>query len=165
MGAAIGCCEVPSCDAGEHGVEAGLLRNQRADPAICSANRYTPKEEAAKAHGEDRKARMIAVLKQFAIFNLDQCEGLPKGSKVHRHCPIPSWELPQRKGSLLRPARIGGGEAFDSPGEVYVQVPPQAALPRSNELVSHGAARTRSLGLRQGSISARSSCWNRTACS
>lgn len=47
----------------------GHVRRGEKGTVICYADRFTPKDEAAKARGEDREARTIAFLKRFVVFN------------------------------------------------------------------------------------------------
>uniref|UniRef100_UPI0009FBADA9 ArdC family protein n=1 Tax=Sphingomonas azotifigens TaxID=330920 RepID=UPI0009FBADA9 len=86
--------------------------------------------EAERARDEDREARQLAFLKRFTVFNVDQCEGLPeqltvteKGQPVGEGDRIPAAHaLMEACGADIR---IGGGEAYFSPGGDYVAVPPQ----------------------------------------
>jgi len=109
----------------------GHVRRGEKGTVVCYADRFTPREEAAKARDEDREARTVAFLKRFTVFNLDQCEGLPK-DMVQPVAPIaPELAIAgadrviQNSGVKFR---IGGGEAFYSPTHDVVQVPPQAAF-------------------------------------
>jgi hypothetical protein len=47
----------------------GHVRRGEKGTVVCYANRFTPKDEAKKAQGEDRYARTIAFLKRFTVFN------------------------------------------------------------------------------------------------
>jgi antirestriction protein ArdC len=109
----------------------GNVRRGEKGTVVCYADRFTPKDEAAKAQGEDREARTIAFLKRFTVFNLDQCEGLPEGLVGELALPDPVIAIAEADRIIAATGadfRIGGGEAFYSPGQDYVQVPPQAAF-------------------------------------
>lgn len=109
----------------------GHVRRGEKGTVICYADRFTPKDEAAKAAGEDREARQIAFLKRFTVFNLDQIEGLPEQYAGDPVVPDPVMAIAEVDRLIAASGadfRIGGNEAFYSPGQDYVQVPPQAAF-------------------------------------
>ncbi|HUD90745.1 ArdC family protein [Sphingobium sp.] len=109
----------------------GHVRRGEKGTVICYADRFTPKDEAEKARGEDREARTIACLKRFTVFNLDQCEGLPEELTSIPAVPDPVMAIAEADRVIAATGadfRIGGGEAFYSPVQDYVQVPPQAAF-------------------------------------
>jgi len=109
----------------------GNVRRGEKGTIICYADRFTPKAEAEAARGEDREAKQVAFLKRFVVFNVDQCEGLP--DKFHDAHPIPDDVLVVAEANALIEAsgarvQIGGGEAFYSPSNDFVQVPPIGAF-------------------------------------
>lgn len=109
----------------------GHVRRGEKGTVICYADRFTPKDEAAKAACEDREARQIAFLKRFTVFNLDQIEGLPEQYATEPVVPDPVIAIAEVDRLIAASGadfRIGGSEAFYSPGQDYVQVPPQAAF-------------------------------------
>jgi antirestriction protein ArdC len=109
----------------------GHVRRGEKGTVICYADRFTPKDEAEKARGEDRDASTIAFLKRFTVFNLDQCEDLPEELTSIPVLPDPVMAIAEADRFIAATGadfRIGGGEAFYSPGQDYVQVPPQAAF-------------------------------------
>jgi antirestriction protein ArdC len=65
------------------------------------------------------------------LFNIDQCEGLPEAMAA-MPAVRPEAEMLPAVRSLIEASgadfRIGGGEAYYSPGGDYVAVPPQAAF-------------------------------------
>jgi len=109
------------------------VRKGERGTTICYADRFTPKDEAERARDEDREARQLAFLKRFTVFNVDQCEGLPERfspqietASVEDVDRIPAAHaLIEASGADFR---IGGGEAYYSPGDDYVAVPPQQAF-------------------------------------
>ena len=109
----------------------GHVRRGEKGTVICYADRFTPKHEAEKARGEDREARTIAFLKRFTVFNLDQCEGLPEELTSIPALPDPVMAIAEADRVIAATGadfRIGGSEAFYSPVQDYVQVPPQAVF-------------------------------------
>ncbi len=109
----------------------GNVRKGERGTTICYADRFTPKEEQARARDEDRDARQIAFLKRFTVFNVDQCEGLPEALTSTSDMPAEAEMLPQVQALIVASGadfRVGGGEAYYSPGGDFVAVPPQAAF-------------------------------------
>jgi antirestriction protein ArdC len=109
----------------------GNVRKGEQGTTVCYADRFTPKDEAERARDEDREARQLAFLKRFTVFNVEQCEGLPERLNEVPELPAEAEILPQVR-SLINASgadfRVGGGEAYYSPGGDYVAVPPQAAF-------------------------------------
>ena len=109
----------------------GHVRRGEKGTVICYADRFTPRDEAEKAAGEDREARTIAFLKRFVVFNLDQIEGLPERFDEVDTVPDPVMAIAEVDRLIAASGadfRIGGDEAYYSPKHDYVQVPPQAAF-------------------------------------
>jgi len=109
----------------------GNVRRGERGTVVCYADRFTPKGEEARAADEDRDARQIAFLKRFTVFNVDQCEGLPEALTSAPDLPADADMIPSVQ-ALIRTSgadfRIGGGEAYYSPGADFVAVPPPAAF-------------------------------------
>ncbi|WP_332817537.1 ArdC family protein [Sphingopyxis sp.] len=109
----------------------GNVRRGEKGTVICYADRFTPKAEAEAARGEDREARQVAILKRFVVFNVDQCEGLPDDYVAPMVNPDPVLAITEADALIAATGarvNIGGGEAFYSPSQDFVQVPPQAAF-------------------------------------
>ena len=109
----------------------GHVRRGEKGTVICYADRFTPRDEAEKARGEDREARTVAFLKRFTVFNVDQCEGLSEELTSIPALPDPVLAIAEADRVIVATGadfRIGGGEAYYSPTQDYVQVPPQAAF-------------------------------------
>jgi antirestriction protein ArdC len=109
----------------------GHVRRGEKATIICYADRFTPRGEAERAAEEHREARQLPFLKRFAVFNLDQCEGLPEALlPVPR--PVGECGIVPRADALIAATgadiRIGGGEAFYAPDHDYVAVPPRQAF-------------------------------------
>ncbi len=109
----------------------GNVRKGERGTTVCYADRFTPKDEQARARDEDRDARQIAFLKRLTVFNVDQCEGLPEALTGTPDMPAEVEMLPQVQALIVASGadlRVGGGEAYYSPGGDFVAVPPQAAF-------------------------------------
>jgi antirestriction protein ArdC len=112
----------------------GQVRCGERGTTICYADRFTPKDEEARAFDEGREARQLAFLKRFTVFNVEQCDGLPE-----HFTPEPEFALLSEDDripaahALIEASgadfRIGGGEACYSPSGDYVAVPLQQAFP------------------------------------
>lgn len=109
----------------------GHVRKGEKGTVICYADRFTPKAEEERAGEEARDPRMIAFLKRFTIFNIDQCESLPDDLTQIAEVPGPLISIAEVD-SIIRQSgadvRIGGTEAYYSPSDDYVAVPPQMAF-------------------------------------
>jgi antirestriction protein ArdC len=99
---------------GEHGV------------TVVYADRFVPHEERRRASEAGDEAQSIAFLKRFTVFSTDQCENLPEEIAT-TPVPLPEGLILPEVGALIRGSgadlRIGGDEAFYSPGGDFVQVP------------------------------------------
>jgi antirestriction protein ArdC len=109
----------------------GNVRRGEKGTVVCYADRFTPKGEEARAQDEDRDARQVAFLKRFTVFNVDQCEGLPDALTGVPALPAEVDILPQVQ-ALIEASdadfRVGGPEAYYSPGADFVAVPPPSAF-------------------------------------
>ena len=109
----------------------GCVRKGEHGVGVVYADRFTPEAEKERAAVEGGAARAVPFLKRFTVFNVAQCDGLPE-RMVAGAAPLPPRELVPVAEALISASgadfRIGGGEAFYSPGGDYVQVPPQPAF-------------------------------------
>jgi antirestriction protein ArdC len=109
----------------------GHVRKGERGTTVCYADKFTPRREEEQARDDDREARIVAFLKRFTVFNVDQCEGLPKAMLRVPEVAAEAEILPQ-VATLIEASgadvRIGGGEAYYAPSGDYVAVPPQAAF-------------------------------------
>lgn len=107
-----------------------VMKGEKATP-IVYASRFTPKDEQAKADAENRTAREIAYLKQYSVFNVAQCEGLPAHFNEAQE-PLPECEAIPYAEALIKATgadfRIGGAKAYYSPKGDFIQVPPQPSF-------------------------------------
>lgn len=110
----------------------GSVRKGEKGVTVCYADRFTPKDEAESARNEDREARQLAFLKRFTLFNIDQCEGLPESvASLKALPPINDADRVPAAHALITASRadvrIGGDQAYYSPGGDYVAVPDAGA--------------------------------------
>ena len=109
----------------------GSVRQGEKGVTVCYADRFTPKDEQARARDDDRDARTIAFLKRFTVFNVAQCDGLPEAMTSTPVLP-PERDLVPRAEELIAASgadlRIGGGQAHYAPGPDYIAVPPRQAF-------------------------------------
>jgi antirestriction protein ArdC len=120
----------------------GAVRKGEKGTTIFYAASFTPKGEAgaagvdsgggAAAGGERESGagdgRAVPFLKRFTVFNVAQCEGLPDCC-TRADAPMPPRQTIPHAEALIAASgadiRIGGNEAYYSPGGDYVALPPQ----------------------------------------
>ncbi|MEP9403651.1 ArdC family protein [Sphingomonas sp. VNH70] len=109
----------------------GCVRKGERGTCVVFADRFTPEAEKERAAAEGGEARAVPFLKRFTVFNVAQCDGLPE-RMLGRSPPLPPRELVPVAEALIEVCgadfRIGGAEAYYSPGDDYVRVPPQPAF-------------------------------------
>lgn len=108
----------------------GHVRKGERGTTVVYADRFVPACEKRRAHEAGEEAQAIPFLKQFTVFNSDQCGGLPP--EIATTAPPPPTGLIEPQVEYLIKAtgidfRIGGNRAFYMPTEDYVQVPPPQA--------------------------------------
>lgn len=105
----------------------GAVRRGEQGMAVVYAHRFVPASEKRAAVAERRDTKGgVPFLKQFTVFSVDQCDGLP--GHMFEPPPMVSQELIMPRANRLIEAtradfRIGGGMAFYSPQYDFVQVP------------------------------------------
>jgi len=108
----------------------GQVRRGERGTTVVYADRFAPKDEAARAAQAGEAPGVVPFLKRFTVFNIAQCEGLdgicpPVVAPPEREI-IPNVEdLVAATGASVR---IGGSEAYYAPALDYVRVPPQPAF-------------------------------------
>ena len=109
----------------------GHVRKGEHGTTVCYADRFIPKEERTRASEEGDEPNSIPFLKRFTVFNVEQCEDLPK-SILPQSPPLAEREIVPAAEALICATgadfRIGGGEAFYHWGEDFIRVPDQAAF-------------------------------------
>ena len=87
-------------------------------------------EEKARAEQDGDEAASVSFLKRYAVFNADQCEGVPEGL-IAPPVVKPERELIPKAGALIAATkadfRIGGDQAFYVPSEDFIRIPHQTA--------------------------------------
>lgn len=107
-----------------------VMRGERGVTA-CHADTFIPKDERERAARDGDEPNRIPYLKRFTLFNIEQCEGLPKEAYAATD-PLPEAEIIPHAERLIAATgadfRIGGTRAFYVPGQDYIRVPPQPAF-------------------------------------
>ena len=113
----------------------GAVRKGEKGVTVVYADRFIPEAEKARAPKLGDDARAVPFLKRFTVFNVAQCEGLrPEAlnALVTQNAPLPEREIIPHAEALIAATgadfRIGGAQAYYSPGGDYVAVPPQPAF-------------------------------------
>jgi antirestriction protein ArdC len=107
----------------------GNVRKGEKGTMVVYADTFVPKAEQEKANASGEDARRVGFLKRFAVFHVDQCDGLPADPGS---APLPgrTEDLPHVEAVIAATKadfRIGGEMAFYSPSHDFIQVPPQEA--------------------------------------
>lgn len=105
----------------------GHVRKGERGTTVVYADRFIPKDERRHAEETGEDPRAIPFLKRFTVFNIEQCDGLPK--EIVRAIPTVRKDLIAPNVDRLIKAsgidfRIGGAKAYYNPVHDYVQVPP-----------------------------------------
>jgi antirestriction protein ArdC len=113
--------------------EGGSVRKGERGQTVFYADRFIPKgeHEQGRDGGDAEAVRSIPFLKRFTVFNVAQCDGLPKRFSAAPG-PLPERQPHEEAEALIAATsadfRIGGAEAYYSPSFDFVQVPPQPAF-------------------------------------
>ncbi|WP_027519236.1 ArdC family protein [Bradyrhizobium sp. WSM1417] len=108
----------------------GHVRKGERGTTVVYADRFVPASEKRRAHETGEEAQAMPFLKQFTVFNCDQCGGLAPEIASTAPPPPPGLIEPQVEYLIKATGidfRIGGNRAFYMPAEDYVQVPPPQA--------------------------------------
>lgn len=109
----------------------GNVRKGEKGTCVVYADRFVPEAEKTKARETGEDAKAVPFLKRFTVFNVAQCEGLREGLAPDP-APLPTREIIPHAEALIAATdadfRIGGSQAFYSPGGDFVAVPPQPAF-------------------------------------
>ncbi|OCC24627.1 antirepressor [Croceicoccus estronivorus] len=113
----------------------GNVRKGEKGTMVVYADRFVPEAEKTKARETGEDAKAVPFLKRFTVFNVAQCEGLRPETLTglaRDPAPLPTREIIPHAEALIEATgadfRIGGSEAFYSPGGDFVAVPPQPAF-------------------------------------
>jgi antirestriction protein ArdC len=97
---------------------------------VVYADRFIPGDERQRADRDGDEPRAIPFLKRFAVFNIDQCEGLPEGAAISAP-GVPKGLILPRVEALIEATgadlRIGGDRAYYDVAADYIRVPPPQA--------------------------------------
>ena len=95
---------------------------------------FKPLEIAEKANTPDATTKVIPLLRNFTVFNVDQVDGLPKSLKPT--LPQHEWDPLVAAETLLNNSRAhiqhGGNKAYYRPSDDVIQLPPRAWFPTAS---------------------------------
>jgi len=109
----------------------GHVRKGEAGTMVVFADRFVPKDRRDNAKGDERRDASVPFLKRFTVFNIEQCDGLPENLYASAPPAPEKLILPEAEALIRATAakfRVGGSEAFYSPGCDTVHVPPPQAF-------------------------------------
>jgi antirestriction protein ArdC len=107
----------------------GNVRKGEVGTTVCYADRFTPKDQD-EGERDGEKARQVAFLKRFTVFNVDQCDGLGPDLVAPTIALAKDQIVPVADDLIAASGvdfRVGGSEAFYLPVEDLVVVPPRRA--------------------------------------
>jgi antirestriction protein ArdC len=105
----------------------GHVRKGERGTTVVYADRFIPDDVRHRAHERGEEPRAIPFLKQFTVFNVEQCEGLPDGITAVPP-PVDSGLILPQVEELIRATgadiRIGGDKAYYDVAGDFIRVPP-----------------------------------------
>jgi antirestriction protein ArdC len=108
----------------------GHVRKGEHGTTVVYADRFVPDNERERAHERGEEPRAIPFLKRFTVFNIEQCEDLPKG--IAAEPPVDSDLILPQAEALIRAIgadlRIGGDKAYYDVAGDFIRVPPPQAF-------------------------------------
>jgi len=111
----------------------GNVRKGERGTTVVYADRFTPEDDLHRAERDGDEPGAISFLKRFTVFNAEQCEGLPADIAITAPPTPEGLILPQVEALIAATGadfRIGGGRAFYSPADDFVQAKrPSRLLP------------------------------------
>jgi antirestriction protein ArdC len=109
----------------------GHVRKGVRGTTVVYADRFIPDDVRDRAQQRGEEPRAIPFLKQFTVFNVAQCEGLPDGIAAVPPPVDSSLILPQVEELIRTTAadiRIGGDKAYYDVAGDFIRVPPPQAF-------------------------------------
>ena len=107
-----------------------VMKGERGITA-CHADTFIPKAERERAEKDGNDPERVSFLKWFTLFNVEQCEGLPKDVYAGAS-PLPEAEIIPHAERVIKATdadfRVGGAKAFYVPNQDFIRVPPQPAF-------------------------------------
>ena len=108
----------------------GSVRKGERGTTVVYADRFTPEDERERARRDGDAPQGIPFLKQFTVFNAEQCDGLPEDIAAAAP-PVPEGLILPQAEALIRATgadlRIGGDRAYYDVAHDHVRVPPPQA--------------------------------------
>jgi len=109
----------------------GNVRKGERGTTICYADTFVPRGERERAREQGDDPSAIPFLKRFTVFNVEQCENLPKHFCATPQ-PVASGSAFPAAEELIRATgaqiREGGNLAFYNRANDLVRIPPRAAF-------------------------------------
>ena len=109
----------------------GHVKKGERGSTVVFADHFIPKAERERAEREADAAVAVPFLKRYTVFNVEQCEGLPKGLAA-APAPRPEHAIVPRAEALIAATgadfRIGGRLAYYMPSRDFIAVPPQVSF-------------------------------------
>jgi antirestriction protein ArdC len=104
---------------------------------------YFVKQLTARDKNDDDKVRLIPMLREYVVFNVDQCEGLPARVTTASSAKIRNPD--QRDATIDEFLTVSGadiregfGEAYYRPGDDYISLPSFAAFKSAAQFYNTG---------------------------
>jgi antirestriction protein ArdC len=108
----------------------GSVRKGERGTTVVYADRFIPGEERERAQETGKDARAIHFLKRFTVFNVEQCDGLPRELAATAP-PADTSLIEPRVQTLITTSgaefRIGGERAYYDVLGDFIRVPPPQA--------------------------------------
>ena len=108
----------------------GSVRKGEKGTHVYFADKFVPQKEKARAEEAGDEPHAIAFLKRYTVFNVEQCDGLPKGLIASPVAKTERQIVPEAEaliGATGADFRIGGDQAFYVPSEDFIRIPNQTA--------------------------------------
>ncbi len=109
----------------------GSVRKGEKGTHVFYADRFIPEKERERVQAEGGEPESVPFLKRYTVFNVEQCDGLPKHLFAPRP-PLPECQIiPEAQALILATGadfRVGGDVAIYVPSEDAIRVPHQSAF-------------------------------------
>jgi antirestriction protein ArdC len=108
----------------------GSVRKGEKGTHVYFADKFVPKKDKARAEETGDEPNSIAFLKRYTVFNVEQCDGLPKGLIAPPVAKTEQQIVPEAEALIAATGadfRIGGDQAFYVPSEDFIRIPNQSA--------------------------------------
>lgn len=108
--------------------EGGKVRPGERGSMVVFAKPVTVSASDAKDEKEEKAERRVRLLRYYTVFNAEQIDGLPDSFYVKPPAPLSAEKRISEAEAFVKATaavvRHGGGQAFYSPPEDFIQMPP-----------------------------------------